>query len=111
MATTAARRRAWGARTPVFTVVAVAVDAGWGHEGDEALEELEGREDDVGASVWGGFGKSVEEPRIGRGERGDAGEGVEALEGEGRPGTIADEALEASAVGPLDAHRSIDAEA
>jgi len=36
---------------------------------------------------------------------------MEALEGEGRPGAVPEEALEAGAVVPLDAHGSIDAEA
>ena len=98
MATTAARSPAWGARTPAFAVVTVAVHARWGHEGDEALEELEGRKDDLGAPAGGGFGKAVEEARVGGGEGGDASEGVEALEGEGRAGTVAQEALEAGTV-------------
>jgi hypothetical protein len=39
-----------------------------------------------------------------------AGEGMEALEGEGRPGTIAQEALEAGTILTFDAHGSVDAE-
>jgi len=92
------------------TVVAVAVHARRWHEGDEALEELEGREDDLGAPIGGGFGEAVEEARVGGGEGGDASEGVEALEGEGRAGTVAQEALEAGTVVTFDAHGSVDAE-
>jgi hypothetical protein len=92
-------------------VIAVAMHTGWGHEGDETLEELEGREDDLGAPVGGGFGEAVEEPRLGRGEGSDAGEGMEALEREGRAGTIAEETLKTGAVVTLDAHGSVDAEA
>jgi hypothetical protein len=92
------------------TVIAVAVHARRGHEGDEALEELEGREDDLGAPIGGGFGKAVEEARVGRSKGGDAGESMEPLEGEGRAGTVAQEALEAGTVVTLDAHGSVDAE-
>jgi len=92
-------------------MVAVAVHAGWRHKGDEALKELEGREDDLGAPVGRGFGKAVKEARVGRGEGGDTGEGVESLEREGRPGTIAQEALEAGTILTFDADRSVDAEA
>jgi hypothetical protein len=91
-------------------VVTVAMDARWRHEGDETLEELEGREDELGAPVRGGLGKSVEEAGVGRGEGGDAGQGMESLECEGRPGAVAEESLEAGAVVPLDAHGSVDAE-
>jgi len=93
------------------TVVTVAVHARRGHEGDEALEELEGREDDLGAPVERGFGKAVQNTCLGGGEGGNAGEGVEAFEREGGPGTVAEEALEAGTVIALDAHRSVDAEA
>jgi hypothetical protein len=85
-------------------VVAVAVHARRGHEGDEALEELERREDDLGAPVWRGFGEPIEEARVGGGEGGDAGKGMESLEGEGWAGTVAQEALDAGTVGTLDAH-------
>ena len=91
--------------------------AGRRHEGDEALEELEGREDDVGAPDRGGLGKPIEKARVGRSEGGDAGERMKALEREGRAGTTnrfasvpAQEALEAGTVITLDAHGSIDAE-
>ena len=91
-------------------VVAVAMHAGRRHEGDEALEKLEGREDDVGAPVGGGFGEAVEQARVGRREGGDTGKGMESLEREGWAGTIAQEALEAGTVVTLDAHGSVDAE-
>ena len=54
--------------------------------------------------VGGGFGKPVEEARVGGGEGGDRGEGVEAFEREGRAGTVAQEALDAGTVVRLDAH-------
>jgi len=92
------------------TVVAVAVHAGRRHEGNEALQELEGREDDLGASVGGGFGKPIQKARVGRGKGGDAGESMESLEREGWPGAVTEEALEAGAVVTLDAHGSVDAE-
>jgi len=98
------------------TVIAVAVHAGWGHEGDEALKQLQRREDDLGAPVgptFGGcpgFGEAVEEARVGGGQGSDAGEGMKALEGEGRPGTVAQEALDAGTVVALDADGSVDAE-
>jgi hypothetical protein len=92
------------------TVIAVAVHAGRRHEGNEALQELERREDDLGAPVWGGFGKPIQKVRVGRGQGGDAGEGMKAFEGEGRAGTVAEEALEAGTVVTLDAHGSVDAE-
>lgn len=79
-------------------MVAVTVHPGWGHEGDEALKEFEGREDDLGAAAGGGFWGPIEEPRVGRGEGGDAGKGVEAFEREGRPGTVAEEPFDAGAV-------------
>jgi len=91
-------------------VVAVAVHPGRGHESDEALEELERREDDLGAPVgptFGGcpgFGEAVEQARVGRREGGDTGKGMESLEREGWAGTIAQEALEAGTVVTLDAH-------
>jgi hypothetical protein len=91
-------------------VVAAAVHARRWHEGDEALGELQRREDDLGAPVGGGFGKAIQKVRVGRGEGGDTGEGVESLEREGRPGTIAQEALEAGTILTFDAHGSVDAE-
>jgi hypothetical protein len=97
-------------------VVAVAVHARRWHEGDEALEELQRREDDLGTPVrptFGGcpgFGKPIQEPRVGRGEGGDAGEGMKAFESEGWAGTIAQETLDTGTVVTLDAHRSIDTE-
>ena len=92
------------------TVVAVAVHARWGHEGGEPLEKLQGGQDDLGAAVRCWSGKTVEESGLGGCEGGDAGEGVEAFEGEGRPGTVPDEPFEAASVVALDVHRGVDAE-
>lgn len=47
-------------------MVAVAVGAGRGDEPGEALQELEGREEDLGAPVGGGARESAEEPGVGR---------------------------------------------
>jgi hypothetical protein len=91
-------------------VIAVAVHARRWHEGDEALEELQRREDNLGAPVRSRFGEPIEEPRVRRSEGCDAGEGMKALEGEGWPGTIAQEALEAGTILTFAAHGSVDAE-
>jgi hypothetical protein len=93
------------------TVVAVAVHAGRRHEGNEALQELERREDELGAPIGGGFGKPIQKVRVGGRQGGDASQGMESLEREGWAGTVAQEALEAGAVVTLDAHGSVDAEA
>ncbi len=93
------------------TVVAVAVHARRWHKGDEPLEQLQRREDDLGTPVGSWFGKPIQKARVGGGEGGDAGEGMESLEREGWPGTVAEEALEAGAVVALDAHGGVDAEA
>jgi hypothetical protein len=90
MATTAARSAAthlrWVPRRE-HAVVAVAVHTGWEHEGGQPLEELQGGQDELGAAVRCWSGESVEKPGLGGCEGGDAGEGMEAFEGEGRPGT------------------------
>jgi hypothetical protein len=87
--------------------VAVAVDARRWDEPGEPLEELEGRENDLGAPVGGGARESVEEPGLGRSEGGRPAECVEAFEGERGPGTVPREALDARAVLALDADGSV----
>jgi len=49
-------------------MVSVAVHPGRGNEPGDALEELEGREQDLGASVGRGPREAIEEPGLGRGE-------------------------------------------
>ena len=92
-------------------VVPVAVHAGRGDEPGDALQELEGGEQDLGAPIGRGFGEAIEEPGLGRSEAGRAAQGVEALEGKGWPGTVADQALDARTVVALDADGGVDAEA
>jgi hypothetical protein len=56
-----------------------------------------------------GFGEAVEKAALGCREGGGGVEGVQAFEREGRPGTVADEALYARAVLALDAYGGVDA--
>ena len=92
-------------------MVTVAVHPGRGNEPGEALQELERGEEDFGAPVGRGPGEAIEQPGLGRGEGGRAAQGVEALEGEGWPGTVTDQALDARPVVALDADGGVDAEA
>jgi hypothetical protein len=88
--------------------------AGRGHRaqrGRDGVEELEGREQQLGTAVDVGFGEAVEEAALGSREGGGGVEGVQAFEREGRAGTVADEALDAGSVLSLDAHRRVDTEA
>jgi hypothetical protein len=70
-------------------VVAVAMGAGRRDQPGESLEELEGREPQAEAAVGEGAGEPVEEASVALAKGWLAGEGVEAVEGEGRPGTVA----------------------
>jgi hypothetical protein len=92
-------------------VVPMAVHAGRWDEPGEALQELEGGEHDLGAPIGRGFGEPIEEPCVGRGEGGRSAQGVKALEGEGWPGAVTDQAFDARTVLTLDANGSVDAEA
>ena len=83
------------------SVVAVAVDAGWGDQTGEGVQKLEGREGEEGAAVGGGTGRSVEDPT-------DAGVigppcrlrlDAQAFEGKRGSGAVAEEALAAGALG------------
>ena len=85
-------------------MVAVAVDAGWGEDFGEAVQELQGREAQRGAAGGVGLRQEVEDLV------GAAVDEVKPFEGEGRPGAIADEPLEACAVGGLDADAGVQAE-
>ena len=74
-----------------------------GDKPGEALKELEGREDDLGAAIGRRPGELVEDPGLGRGEGGSRAECVETFEGEGGPRTVTQEALYAGTVLALDA--------
>ena len=92
-------------------MVAVAVHAGRRDEPGDALQELEGREQDLGAAVGRGPWEAVEQSGLWRGEAGRAARGVKPFEGEGRPGTVAKQTLDARTVVALDVDGSVDAEA
>ena len=85
-------------------VVAVTVDAGRREDLGEAVQELQGREAQGGAAGEVGPWEEVEDLV------GTVADQVEAVEGEGGPGTIPDEPLEACAVGSLDTDAAVEAE-
>jgi hypothetical protein len=80
------------------------MNAGRGKEGGETVQELEGGEAERGAAGGVGPWQNVEHLV------GSAADEVEALEGKRRPGAVADQALEAGAVGGLDADIGVKAE-
>ena len=91
-------------------MVAVSMHS-WGrNEFGEGLEELEGRQQQLGAAVDVGLGESVDQAALGSGEGGGRAECVQAFERERRASTVADESLDARPVFALDAHGSVDAE-
>ena len=85
-------------------MVAVAVDLAWRDQAGQALEQLEGREDQRVAALEVGLGEAEEEPRLGRGEGALAIQAVEPLQGEGAAGAIPHERLHPCPVRRLDAH-------
>ena len=85
-------------------VVAVAVNAGRRKDGGEAIQELQGREPEGGAAGGIGLLQKVEDLV------GAAADEVEAVEGEGAPRAVANEAFEAGTVGGLDADAGVEAE-
>jgi hypothetical protein len=85
-------------------VVAVAMDARRGENLGQAIQELEGRKAQRGATGQVGPREEVEDLV------GATVDEVETVEGERRPGTIADEAFEARAIGGLDADTPIQTE-
>jgi hypothetical protein len=85
-------------------VVAVAVDAGWGEDLGEAVQELQGREAEGGTAGGIGLREQVEDLV------GAATDEVEPVESEGSPCTVADQALEAVPVGGLDPDAGIETE-
>ena len=84
-------------------MVAVAMNPGWGKDGGETIQELEGREAVRGAAREIRGREDVEHLV------GAADDEVEAVEGEGRPGTVADQALEAGSVVALDTDAGVEA--
>jgi hypothetical protein len=89
----------------------MAVDAWWRNEAGQALEELEWCEAKFLATVHVGLGEPVHQASLRRGERLDAAGGVESLEGERPPRTVADEPLQARAVLTLDVDGAVHREA
>ena len=94
-------QRSVGGEDPM---VAVAMDAGWGEDLGQAIQELEGRETQGGSAGGSGLGQEVEDLV------GTAADEVEPVESEGRPGTIPNEPFQSLAVGGLDADAGIEAE-
>lgn len=92
-------------------MVSVAVHPGRRDKPGEAFEQLERREKDLGAPVGRGPWEAIEQAGLGRTERGRASGSVEAFEGKGWPGAVAQEALDAGTVLTLDADSGVDAEA
>jgi hypothetical protein len=89
-------------------VVAVSMDAGRRNEAGQALEQLEGCEAKLLATVHIGLGKPVDQTSFRRRERLETGRGVEPLQGERPPGAVANEPLETRSVLALDADRAVD---
>ncbi len=85
-------------------MITVAVDAGRGEEGGKAVQKLQGREPEGGAAGGIGLLQKVEDLV------GAAADEVEAVEGEGAPRAVANEAFEAGTVGGLDADAGVEAE-
>mgnify|MGYP001820118228 CR=1 FL=1 len=82
-------------------MVSVTVDAGWREDRGQAIQKLQGRETQGGPTgrVW--FRQDVEDLV------GAAADEMEAVEGKGRPSTIANQPFQALPVGGLDADASI----
>ena len=85
-------------------MVTVAVDAGWGEDFGQPVQELEGREPN--SSAAGGV-RPWEEVKDLVGAVADE---VESVESKGPSGTIANQPLEAGPVGGLDADAGVQAE-
>ncbi len=85
-------------------VVTVTVNTRWREDLSQAVQELESREVQGGAAGQVGFQQHVEDLV------GTVGDQVEAVEGEGWPGTIPDQALEADSVMALDTDAGVEAE-
>lgn len=86
-------------------VVAVAMNPGWGKDGGETIQELEGREAERGATREIRGREDVEHLV------GASTDEVKAVQGERRPGTVADQAFEAGSVMALDTDAGVEAKA
>ena len=84
-------------------MVAMAMDSRGRDELGEGLEELERREQQLGAAVDVRLGETVNQAALGRGKGGCGVESVQPFEREGRAGTVADESLDTRSVLTLDA--------
>jgi hypothetical protein len=84
--------------------------AGWWNESRQALQEIEGRKDELGPALEVGLGESVEEACLGRRERRLPVDRMEPLQGEGPPGAVAHEPLHAGSVVAFHAHGAVHAE-
>ena len=82
-------------------MVPVAVDAGWGEDFGQPIQKLQSREAQGGAAGRIGPREELEDLV------GTAVDEMEAVEGEGRPSTIADQPFQSVAVGSLDTNASI----
>ena len=86
-------------------VVTVAVDAGWGEDLGQAVEELESGEAQGGTTCQVGLREQVEDLV------GTTADQVKTVESERGPRTVADQPFEAGAVGGLDPDAGVEAEA
>jgi hypothetical protein len=84
-------------------VIPVTMDAGRRENRGQAVEELESGEAQGGTAGGIGLGEQVEDLV------GTTVDEMKAVEGEGSPGTIADQALESGPVGSLDADAGVQA--
>jgi len=92
-------------------VVSVAMDSRGRDEAGDPLEELERREQELGAAVGGRLGQPIDESGVGRGEGNDAAGGMEPFQSEGWTSTVSEQPFDARAVLALDADGRVDAEA
>ena len=89
-------------------MVAVPMDAGRWNEPGQAVEQLEGSEAKLLATVHIGLGEPIYQPSLRRGERLEIGGAVESLQGERPPRTVPNEPLETRSVLALDPDRCVD---
>ncbi len=94
-------QRRVGGEGPMVTVT---VDPRRWKDLGEAVKELEGREAEAGAAGQVGLREEIEDLV------GAVADEVESVEGEGGPGTVADEAFEAGTVGGLNADAGVQTE-
>jgi hypothetical protein len=94
-------QRSVGGEDPMVTV---AVDAGWGEDVGQPIQKLQSRETQGGAAGEVGPRQDVEDLV------GAVVDEVEAVEGKGGPGTVANDALQSGPVGGLDTDAGIETE-